>query len=150
VVPLGLRYIDGAGLPANRHLERAMFRWTIPLVVAIATLGTAVSPEQAFARRGVHRAAAQLPAGLPRPHYKFRTTVSWAAPASYRRPYAPAAYAYETPDVLFTPTYVAVPYFQPAYYGSAYPYDYPDAYNGGPYVGYWDRMPYACGVYGYC
>jgi hypothetical protein len=21
---------------------------------------------------------------------------------------------------------------------------------GGPYVGYWWRLPYACGVYGYC
>ena len=135
-----------------------MIRWTIPLIVAIAALGTTAGPEQAFARRGVYRAAAQLPAGLPRPHYKFRTTVSWAAPASYRRPYAPGAYAYETPDVLFTPTYFAVPYFQPvigapglpAYYGSAYPYDYPGAYDGGPYVGYWDRLPYACGMYGYC
>jgi hypothetical protein len=33
---------------------------------------------------------------------------------------------------------------------SAYPYDYQGAYYGGPYVGYWDRLPYACGVYGYC
>jgi hypothetical protein len=135
-----------------------MLRWTIPLVVAIAAVGTTVSPDEAFARRGVYRAAAQLPAGLPRRHYNFRTTVSWAAPASYRRPYAPRVYGYETPDVLFTPSYVAVPYIPtligapllPGYYGSPYSYDYPDAYDGGPYVGYWDRLPYACGVYGYC
>jgi hypothetical protein len=135
-----------------------MFRCTIPLVVAIAAVGTAAGPDQAFARRGVYGAAARLPAGLPRPHYNFRTTVSWAAPSSYRRPHAPRVSAYETPDVLFTPNYLAVPYIPPligapllpGYYGSAYFYDYPDAYYGGRYVGYWDRLPYACGVYGYC
>jgi hypothetical protein len=135
-----------------------MLRWTIPLAVAIAAVGTGAGPDEAFARRGVYRAAARLPAGLPRSHYNFRTTVSWAAPSSYRRPYAPRVYAYETPDVLFTPSYVTVPYITPligapllpGYYGSPYSYDYPDAYYGGPYVGYWDRLPYACGVYGYC
>ena len=135
-----------------------MLRWTIPFVVAIAAVGTTVNPDEALARRGVYRAAAQLPAGLPRRHYNFRTTVSWAAPSSYRRPYAPPVSVYETPDVLFTPSYVAVPYIPtligapllPGYYGSPYSYDYPDAYYGGPYVGYWDRPPYACGVYGYC
>jgi hypothetical protein len=131
-----------------------MLRWTIPLVVAIAAVGTTVSPDAAFARRGVYRAAAQLPAGLPRRHYNFRTTVSWAAPSSYRPRYAPRVSAYETPDVLFTPSYVAVPYIPtligapllPDYYRAAYSYDYPDAYYGG----YWSRLPYACGVYGYC
>jgi hypothetical protein len=123
-----------------------MFRWTIPLVVAIAAVGTAAGADEAFARRGVYRAAAQLPAGLPRLNYKFRTTVSWAAPASYRQPYAPPVYAYETPDV-FTPGYAAVPYIP--YYEPAYPYGYAGAYDSGP-DGYWDRLPYACGVYGYC
>jgi hypothetical protein len=131
-----------------------MLRWTIPLVVAMAAVGTAAGPDEAFARRGVYRAAARLPAGLPRPHYNFRTTISWAAPSSYRRPYGPAVYAYQTPDLLFTPYYVAIPYIPPLtgapYYGAAYSYDYPDAYYGVPYVGYWDRLPYACGVYGYC
>ncbi len=68
-------------------------------------------------------------------------------------------YAYQTPDVLFTPNYAAGPYIPPlfgapllpVYYEPAYPYDYQGAYYyGGPYVGYWDRLPYACGVYGYC
>ena len=135
-----------------------MFRWTIPLVVAIAAVGTTAGADEAFARRGVYRAAARLPAGLPRPHYNFRTTISWAAPASYLPPYAPPVYAYETPDVLFTPSYVAVPYIPPllgapllpAYDEPAYPYGYAGAYDSGSYVGYWDRLPYACGVYGYC
>jgi hypothetical protein len=133
-----------------------MLRWTIPLVVAIAAVGTTAGPDAAFARRGVYRAAAQLPAGLPRPHYKFRTTVSWAAPATYRPRYAPPVYAYQTPDVPFTPNYAAGPYITPlfgasllpVYYEPGYPYDYQGAYYGGPDIGYWDR--YACGAYGYC
>jgi hypothetical protein len=124
-----------------------MFRWTIPLVIAIAAVGCAAGPDEAFGRRGVYRAAARLPAGLPRPHYNFRTTISWAAPASYLPPYVPPVYAYETPDV-FMPGYAAVPYIP--YYEPAYPYGYAGAYDSGPYVGYWDRLPYACGVYGYC
>lgn len=38
----------------------------------------------------------------------------------------------------------------PGYYGRAWDYDYQGPYYGGPYVGYWWRLPYACGVYGYC
>ncbi|MBI5264795.1 MAG: hypothetical protein HY852_23615 [Bradyrhizobium sp.] len=38
----------------------------------------------------------------------------------------------------------------PGYYGRAWDYDYQGPYYGGPYVSYWDRLPYACGVYGYC
>ena len=38
----------------------------------------------------------------------------------------------------------------PGYYGAASGYDYSGPYYGGPYVPYWDRLPYACGVYGYC
>ena len=38
----------------------------------------------------------------------------------------------------------------PGYYGRAFSYDYQGPYYGGPYVGYWWRLPYACGVYGYC
>ena len=32
----------------------------------------------------------------------------------------------------------------------AFDYDYQGPYYGGPYVGYFWRLPYACGVYGYC
>ena len=38
----------------------------------------------------------------------------------------------------------------PGYYGSPHSYDYQGPYYGGPYVSYWNRLPYACGVYGYC
>ena len=32
-------------------------------------------------------------------------------------------------------------------YGPGYGYD---PYYGGPYVSYGDRLPYVCGLYGYC
>jgi hypothetical protein len=37
----------------------------------------------------------------------------------------------------------------PGYYGSHFSYEY-QPYYGGPYLSYWYRLPYACGVYGYC
>jgi hypothetical protein len=36
------------------------------------------------------------------------------------------------------------------YYGSSWSYAYPGAYYGGPYVSYVVRLPYVCGLYGYC
>ena len=75
------------------------------------------------------------------------------------------------PDVLFTPSSGYIHYIPPlpgsallpgssalpGYYGRAFDYGYQGPYYGyqgpyyeGPYVSYWDRLPYACGVYGYC
>jgi hypothetical protein len=73
-------------------------------------------------------------------------------------------YVGRDPDLLFTPTepggYIenlpGTPLLPgsaalPGYYGRAFSYDYQGPYyGGGPYVGYWWRLPYACGVYGYC
>ena len=36
------------------------------------------------------------------------------------------------------------------YYGSSWDYYYPGPYYGGPYVSYAVRLPYVCGLYGYC
>ena len=110
-----------------------MLRFTIALVFAMAVCGAAESADRALPRRGWHRAVVTLPAGLPRPHYNFRTTIT------YREPYARPVYAPQTPAVVVAPFYVDVP-----------SYDYEAPYYGGPYVPYWDRLPYACGVYGYC
>ena len=140
-----------------------MLRFTIALLVAIAASGAAESADRTLARHGWHRAAARLPAGLPRPHYNFRTTISYGAPYGYRRS-DPRLSVYETPELLYAPDYADVPYIRPwigtpllpgsstlpGYYGSTYSHDYQGPYYGGPYVGYWDRLPYACGVYGYC
>jgi hypothetical protein len=35
-------------------------------------------------------------------------------------------------------------------YGSSWDFYYPGAYYGGPYVSYAARLPYVCGLYGYC
>jgi hypothetical protein len=43
---------------------------------------------------------------------------------------------YEAPAVLYAP----MVYVEPLWMAPA----------PGPYVPYWDRLPYACGVYGYC
>jgi hypothetical protein len=37
-----------------------------------------------------------------------------------------------------------------AYYGSQYSYIYNGPYYGGPYASEGLRLPYACGLYGYC
>jgi hypothetical protein len=37
-----------------------------------------------------------------------------------------------------------------SYYGSSWSYYNPGAYYGGPYVSYAVRLPYVCGLYGYC
>jgi hypothetical protein len=144
-----------------------MLRFTIAILIAMLASGAAMGAERAVGRQGwhhrVHRTAVMLPAGLPRPHYKFRTTISYGPPYSYQRAYVRPFYGYES-EILFTPAYAAVPYIPPligtpllpgsstlpGYYGWPYSYDYEGPYYGGPYVNYWDRLPYACGVYGYC
>jgi hypothetical protein len=144
-----------------------MLPFTIAILLAMLAGGTAMGAERAVTRadlhQRVHRAAAMLPAGLPRPHYKFRTTISYGPSYSYQKTYVRPFYGYE-PEVLFTPAYAAVPYIPPligtpllpgswtlpGYYGAPHSYVYWGPYYDGPYVGYWDRLPYACGVYGYC
>ena len=103
-------------------------------------------------------AARQLPPGLPHAGYRYRTTVAPATP--YRDPVV-----YETDtDLLITPAYGPNGYTRslpgtpilpgattiPGYYGRMFSYDYQGPYYGGPYEGYYWRLPYACGTYGYC
>ena len=122
-----------------------MSRFTIALLVAIAASGTAEGADRAVIRHGWHRTAVILPPGLPRPHYNFRTTISYDAPYPYRRSYARPGYVDETAEVLFTPVYAEVPYLPPLIGVPLLAGSY-----GGPSVPYWDRLPYACGVFGYC
>jgi len=118
----------------------------------------------AAAKRATARAASQLPPGLPRAHYNYRTTVAPGAAPLYVRRGRALVVEEEDPDVLFTPVGV-VPYAPrvfgtpllpgsstlPGYYGTNHSYSYDGAYYGGPSYGpYWNRLPYACGVYGYC
>jgi len=141
-----------------------MLRFTTAILLGMLASGPANSAERAVTRHGVHRTAVMLPAGLPRPHYKFRTTISYSPPHSYQKTYVRPFYGYES-EVLFTPAYAEASYFSfspwistpllsrystlSGYYGWPYSYDYQGPYYA-PYVNYWERLPYACGVYGYC
>jgi len=171
-----------------------MLRWMMPFLVAIFAVGTAnaddtpapkgadnpatkadsipapksadgaPAPKRAAPKNAAVRAASNLPPGLPRPHYKYRTTVAPAAAPLYVRRGRTLVVEEEDPDVLFTPVGV-VPYAPrvfgtpllpgsstlPGYYGTNHSYSYDGPYYGGPSYGpYWNRLPYACGVYGYC
>jgi hypothetical protein len=126
--------------------------------------GAKRAEKAAAGRRAAVRAAGQLPPGLPRTHYNYRTTVAPAAAPLYVRRGRTLVVEEEDPDVLFTPVGV-VPYAPrvfgtpllpgsstlPGYYGTSHSYSYDGPYYGGPSYGpYWNRLPYACGVYGYC
>ena len=110
-----------------------MLRWMMPLAAVTSVVGSV--------------AAADLPRG---------GVVYGKVP-----PVAPV-YVAPGPDLLFTPDdrfpYIQIPPFTPllpgsstlpGYYGSNHSYEY-HPYYGGPNLSYWYRLPYACGVYGYC
>jgi hypothetical protein len=117
--------------------------------------------KQAAARRATVRAASQLPPGLPRMHYKYRTTVSPGAAPLYVRRGRTVVVEEESLDLPFisggikpyAPRIFGTPLLPgsstlPGYYGTSHSYAYDGPYYGSP--SYWNRLPYACGVYGYC
>ena len=106
----------------------------------------------------VFAAGSVLAADLPGQQNKYVK----AHPHPDRRVYIEKNPVEHDPDLLFTPSDGEItlqpPHTPllpgsatlPGYYGSNHSYDYQGPYYGGPYVGYWNRLPYACGVYGYC
>lgn len=114
-----------------------MLRWVIPIVAAICTVGPTAAADLPASGAGVYRNA---------PPLRGR-----------------GAYVEES-DLLFTPSDQVFPYVRippltpllpgsatlPGYYGSVHSYEYQGPYYGGPNLSYWNRLPYACGVYGYC
>ena len=122
-----------------------MLRWMILCCTALAVTD-AHAADQLVAKPGTLRAQRQLPPGLPRPHYKARTTLVYGAP--------PPVLVIQDPDVLISiPSTPLLPGSStlPGYYGRAFDYDYQGPYyGGGGYVPYIFREPYACGVTGYC
>jgi len=117
--------------------------------------------KQATARRAAVRAASQLPPGLPRAHYNYRTTVAPGAAPLYVRRGRTVVVEEETLDLPlisggikpYAPRIFGAPLLPgsstlPGYYGTSYSYSYDGPYYGSP--SYWNRLPYACGVYGYC
>jgi len=120
------------------------------------------APAKRAGNSAARRAASQLPPGLPRVHYNYRTTVTPAKAPLYVRRGRAVVVEEESPGLLLTPTGIEAyaPRFRspllpgsstlPGYYGTSYSYSYDGPYYGGPYEPYWNRLPYACGVYGYC
>lgn len=121
----------------------------------------ATTTKPAKPKSRAYSAARQLPPGLPRANYRYRTTVAPALPVTpYREPvvveadqnllitpaYGPGGYLENLPGTPILPGSSTIP----GYYGRAFSYDYQGPYYGGPYEGYFWRLPYACGVYGYC
>jgi hypothetical protein len=122
-----------------------MFRSTMILFFALAAIGAAPGPDQAFANGGLHRNAGKrglLPPGLPRAHYKYRTTIVSGPPVPYdARPNAYGRYGYAPYINSYgIPAAVIVDPVDPAYlWRQPYPY-------GTPYY----ATPYSCFYYGNC
>lgn len=117
--------------------------------------------KQAAGRRAAVRAASQLPPGLPGAHYHYRTTIAPRATPLYVRRGRTVVVEEETIDVplisgavrAYAPRVFGAPLLPgsstlPGYYGTRHSYSYDGDYYGSPT--FWGRLPYACGVYGYC
>jgi hypothetical protein len=107
-----------------------MLRWTLPLLLTVVTASSAFS--------------ADLPA------HKRRYA---PAPHVYAEPVPPPPVYVEDPALISPPTTPILPGSStlPGYYGRPFDYYYQGAYyGGGPYPSYFFRLPYACGVLGYC
>ena len=121
---------------------------TLPALFAIALTALTLHVDEAFAAdRNVagprYTARRALPAGLPRAHYSYRTTIISGPPVPYdarpyaygRYPYAPYINSYGVPaavvvDPVDPATYWRRPYGN--YYGEVY------------------ATPYSCFYYGSC
>jgi len=126
-----------------------MLRWTTAMLLTIAAVGGASAADQIATphpKRHVSAKSpsAKLPAGLPRPLYDDRTTLVEVAPAPAGRDDSDALIS--APSAPLLPGSSALP----GNYGRAFDYSYQGAYYGGPYESYFFRLPYACGIYGYC
>jgi hypothetical protein len=120
-----------------------MLRWTVAIFFVGMAVQPALAADQPPTHHARHRAAVMLPAGLPRPHYHFRTTISYDAPYLSRGHYLHRFDGYEPPEVWLAPVYVGVPYL-PVVIGAPWLPVYP----GVSEIGYWDPLPYC--VFGYC
>jgi hypothetical protein len=122
-----------------------MFRKTLLILFAMTMVGSTANTDEAFAAdRNVPRYTARhaLPAGLPRKHYSYRTTIISGPPAPYdARPYAYGRYGYAPYTNSYgIPAAVIVDPVDPAYlWRQPYPY-------GSPLY----ATPYSCLFYNDC
>ena len=111
-----------------------MWRGMLLLMAAMLTLSRAIAADMPSTRVPVY-GKAPVQRGEVKEDSDLLFTPSEAFPVVKLPPH--------TPVLLGSATL-------PGYYGLANSYDYPGPYYGGPEVSYWNRLPYACGVYGYC
>jgi hypothetical protein len=120
-----------------------MLRWTFALLLTLTAGSAASAADQIAAPHPKRHSSARLPAGLPRPHDDDRSSIVEGAPPTAER---------DSDALISMPTTPLLPGSAalPGYYGRAFDYSYQGAYYGGPNPGYFFRLPYACGIYGYC
>ncbi|MGE5157993.1 MAG: hypothetical protein ACM3OF_07570 [Gemmatimonas sp.] len=133
-------------------LRLAMLLSLLPFTVA--AISPSIAADQIVTPRVQRHTRVILPPGLPRRHYDYRTTLVYKAAPPPVVVAAPVVVEPD-PDVLIT-SWPSTPLLPgsttlPGYYGRPFDYDYQGPYyGGGPYPSYFWRLPYACGVYGYC
>jgi hypothetical protein len=145
---------------AMRGIDRLPLIWSVQimryatlLLAVIASTDAALGADQLstpYPKRGVARP--NLPPGLPRPHYNYRTTVVYGKappPVTVEPEPAPLISSF-----VWTTPLLPGSYTLPGYYGRPFDYYYQGSYYGGEYGNgyqtYFVREPYACGVTGYC
>jgi hypothetical protein len=136
--------------------RKARLRWKLLALLAIASSQVGFSQiafgaDQTAAPHSKHVARPNLPPGLPRPHYDYRTTIVKAAPLPVNEQAEPEPLI---SSFVWTTPLLPGSYTLPGYYGRPFDYYYQGAYYGGDYGNgyetYFVRLPYACGVTGYC
>jgi hypothetical protein len=107
-----------------------MLRGSLSVVLVMAMIGTAFAADKAPPPHPNYSyRAAGLPAGLPRPHYRYKTTITYEAPYVGARYYGAPLVVYEAPAVVVVPYDAYIPLAPPPI-GIGFP-------------------PYGCGPYGY-
>jgi hypothetical protein len=129
--------------------ERTMLRAALLTTLTIAAIAPCFAADQIATPHVKREARGALPPGLPRVHYKARTTVV------YQPAPAPVVVVAHDADSLISswPSTPLLPGSStlPGYYGRAFDYQYQGPYYGeNSYPSYFFRLPYACGVTGYC
>ena len=126
-----------------------MLRAALLMSLAIAAISPSFAADQVATPHATRHARVALPPGLPRTHYKYRTTIVY-------QPAPPPVVVVEPYSDVLISSFPSTPLLPgsstlPGYYGRPFDYDYQGPYyGGGPYPSYFWRLPYACGVYGYC
>src|SRR5579864_7001404 len=123
-----------------------MLRWIVLTLLTLVAAEPALAADQIAVHRKTVHARKLLPPGLPRAHYDYRTTIVHRTLPPVVAPEAEALISATVPTTPLLPGSSTLP----GYYGRPFSYYYQGPYYGGPYEPYFFRLPYACGVYGYC